>query len=253
MSSSFEPGSKELEEMKQIERLTRQYAQNRSLPVVVGLVAFGLFFFAIAVPSVVGGIAYRHENMVVFGVCVAVAAVAIAGLIYLAVPRWGARRIQKLADNLYGDEGRAAIHPAVNHSPWFIASIAIAFGICVITHVLLSVFGYLPAGKFMQPISALYTVPFLAALNVLMRPATGWVPLLWPVLYALHAVLILAGAPIAFEGIYDPLNMLVPTLGYGLVTALIGHLYSRWALHSVRSIVSRQLDEAQLQHDGGQP
>jgi hypothetical protein len=46
--------------------------------------------------------------------------------------------------------------------------------------------------------------------------------------------------------------MLVPTVGYGLVTSLVGHLYSRWALHSVRTIVSQQLDRAELVQDGDQ-
>jgi hypothetical protein len=63
-------------------------------------------------------------------------------------------------------------------------------------------------------------------------------------------VLIVAGAPIAFVGRWEPLNMLVPIIGYGLLTSLIGHLYSRWALHSVRSIVSQQLDRAELVQNG---
>jgi hypothetical protein len=84
-----------------------------------------------------------------------------------------------------------------------------------------------------------------------MRPATGNIQLLWPLLYALHAIAIVAGAPFVFHGPWEFLNMLLPILGYGLVTSFIGHLYSRWALHSVRVIVGRQLDEAQLEHNGG--
>ena len=34
--------------------------------------------------------------------------------------------------------------------------------------------------------------------------------------------------------------------------AAFGHLYSRWALHSVRTIVSQQLDRAELVQDGDQ-
>jgi hypothetical protein len=117
--------------------------------------------------------------------------------------------------------------------------------------VILGLVGYLPSDKYMQPISALYMVPFLVALNWLMRPATGNVQLLWPALYALHAILIVVGAPIVFHGRLEMLNMLVPVIGYGLVTSLIGHIYSRWALHSVRVIVGRQPDDAQLEHNGG--
>jgi hypothetical protein len=83
-----------------------------------------------------------------------------------------------------------------------------------------------------------------------MRPAVGPITLLWPVLYALHAILILAGVPIVFVGPWESLNMLIPIVGYGLVTSVLGHLYSRWALHSVRTIVARQLDRAELIQDG---
>jgi hypothetical protein len=252
MNSSSETDRNELNEMKQIERLVRGYAQNRSLPVAVALAAFGLTFLAIAVPSVLAGIAYRNGNTVLLGICMAAVAMAMVGLLYLSIPRWGGRRLQQLGESLYGDEGRATIDPSARHNPRLVAGIAITFGTCVLAHVSLTVFGYLP-NEYMQPISAIYTLPFLIALILLLRPATGWIPLLWPALYALHALLILAGAPIAFRGVYEPLNMLVPTLGYGLLTAFIGHLYSRWALHRVRAIVGRQLDEAQLQHDGGQP
>ena len=52
--------------------------------------------------------------------------------------------------------------------------------------VILGLLGYLPGGKYMQPISAVYVVPFLVALNFLMRPTAGNIPLLWPLLYGLQ-------------------------------------------------------------------
>jgi hypothetical protein len=181
----------------------------------------------------------------------AVAVLAMAAIIYVSVPRWGGRRLQQLGAKLYEAEGSVTIATPHARPAWLVAGLAITFGICVVTHAILGVLDFLPTAKYMQPISALYVVPFLVGLNLLMRPATGFVPLLWPWFYALHAILIVAGAPIVFRGAYEPLNMLVPIVGYGLLSSLIGHLYSRWALHSVRAIVSRQLDEAQLQNDGG--
>jgi hypothetical protein len=41
----------------------------------------------------------------------------------------------------------------------------------------------------------LFVVPFLLALTFLMRPAVGYLSLLWPWLYGLHALLLLAGVP----------------------------------------------------------
>jgi hypothetical protein len=88
----------------------------------------------------------------------------------------------------------------------------------------------------MQPISAIYVVPFLVILWLLMRPTVGFISLLWPALYIIHAVLILVGVPILFVGRWDVLNMLIPTVGYGLLTGLISHFYSRYALWKLRRV-----------------
>jgi hypothetical protein len=251
MTKSPESERNELEESRRIQRWVRRYAQNRSLPVAISLVVFALLFLAISLSSLWGGIAYRNGDTVLFSVCLGVAIVAMAATIYLSVPRWGGRRLQALSERLYEAEGRATINPQRAPRPWLVACLGLGFGMCVVIHVFLGVFGYLPTEKYMQPISALYMVPFLIALNLLMRPATGNVQLLWPLLYGLHAIAIVAGAPIVFHGRWEVLNMLVPVIGYGLLTSLVGHIYSRWALHSVRVIVGRQLDEARLEQNGG--
>jgi hypothetical protein len=61
--------------------------------------------------------------------------------------------------------------------------------------------------------------------------------LLWPVLYALHAMLIVAGVPIVFSGKWKLLDMLIPTVGYGLLSAGIAHIYSRVVLRRLRKSV----------------
>jgi hypothetical protein len=88
----------------------------------------------------------------------------------------------------------------------------------------------------MQPISALYVVPFLVCLWLLMRPMVGWAALLWPLLFAIHAILILAGAPIFFTAPWDGLNMLIPIAGYGILAGLVGHLQSRVALTQLKRL-----------------
>ena len=51
--------------------------------------------------------------------------------------------------------------------------------------------------KYLQPLLALYFVSALVFENFsLQRPKIGPVVLLWPILYAVHAILILAGVPI---------------------------------------------------------
>lgn len=249
---SEKPEQDELEEAQQMQRWVRRYAQNRSLPVVVFLVVFALLCLAIGVPSYWGGMAYREGNTTLLAVCIAVLIVALAATIYISVPRWGGRRLQQLAERLYAREGQVTIATPRGKRSWMIAALGLAFGVCVMGSVILGLLGYLPTDKYMQPISAIYVVPFLVGLNILMRPMVGHIALLWPLLYALHALLIVAGAPIAFVGPWEPLNMLVPIVGYGLLASLAGHIYSRWALHSVRVIVSKQLDRADFVQDGDQ-
>jgi hypothetical protein len=93
----------------------------------------------------------------------------------------------------------------------------------------------------MQPVSAIYVVPFLLVLHLMIRPAAGKLMLLWPTLYALHAILVVAGAPILFSGHWKGLNMLMPIAGYGLLTSLICHLYSRYALRKVKRLAQMEL------------
>ena len=97
-------------------------------------------------------------------------------------------------------------------------------------------FSYDIPTQYMQPISALYGVPFLIGMWFLQRPLSGYVALLWPALISIHAILILAGAPILFTGRWEALNMLIPMFGYGMLTGLLSHLYSRVALRRLKKL-----------------
>jgi hypothetical protein len=232
-----------LEDAQQLQRWVRRYAQNRSLPVAVALGAFTLVTLAIGMASHWGGMAYRQGNMALLAICIGVLGVAMVALVSLSVFRWGGQRLQQLAQELYSREGYVAISTCPVKRPWLAGLLAAGFALCVTGNVILGLLGYLPTDKYMQPISAIYVVPFLVGLNFLMRPATGYIPLLWPLLYALHAALIVVGAPIAFTGVWEPLNMLVPIVGYGLLASLVGHAYGRWAWHHVRVLAARQADD----------
>lgn len=249
--SSSKSERDQLEEAHQVQHWVRRYAQNRSLGVVVHLVVFALMCFAIGLPSYWGGMAYRNGDRALLAICIAVLVFALVALFYLSVPRWGGKLIEEVTDKLYAQEGRVTISVAGKKRPRLMAAIVALFVICITGSVILAFLDCLPTGKYMQPISAIYVVPFLIALNLLMRPAVGNIALLWPLLYALHALLIVAGAPIVFvEPPWDSLNMILPIAGYGLLTGLVSHLYSRWALHNVRAIVSQQPDRADLAEEG---
>jgi hypothetical protein len=85
----------------------------------------------------------------------------------------------------------------------------------------------------MQPVSALYVVPFLVVLGIVIRPASSPFMFLWPVLYALHAILIVAGAPIR---VGNGLDIFIAIAGYGLLAGLAAHAYSRYALRKLRRL-----------------
>jgi hypothetical protein len=89
----------------------------------------------------------------------------------------------------------------------------------------------------MQPVSALYLVPFLTFLVLVQRPRSTYVWLIWPALYTAHAISILAGAPV-FTGRWDAMNLLLPSLGYGLLTAMIAQLYSSYALARLKRLAT---------------
>lgn len=237
-----------LEEARQLQSWVRRYVQNRSLPMLVFLVVFALLWLSIGLPAYLGGIAFRSGHWLLGGICGLVAAAGCAATIYVSIPRWGGRRLQEFAQGFYVRVGQATITASRPRRIWE-KLLPLGLVACVVTTVAFGVAGFIP-DTYLQPISALYVVPFLVAVNFLIRPATGYLPLLWPALYALHAVLIVAGASIVFTPPWDFLNMLVPTVGYGLVTAAACQVYSRFALHRARDIVSHQLERGELADDG---
>ena len=54
----------------------------------------------------------RRTFFAALAICIAVLMLALAGTIYVAVPRWGGRRLQQVANRLYSEEGQVTISPA---------------------------------------------------------------------------------------------------------------------------------------------
>ncbi len=223
------------EGVRDIPKWAGRYAQHRTLEMILGMCVFLLLSAGIALPSYWGGMAYRDGKMVLFAVCLAAVVPAVAGVIWLATPKGGAKRLHELAMRLYGNEGAAGKDSFPGNVKITLLDRAVAglFMACTIGMIVLGVRGYLPR-EYMQPISAIYCVPFL--IYQILRHRRGFCAWLWPLLYALHAVLMVAGAPIRFTGEWEILNILIPVGGYGLLTAFIGHLYSRYALKKLKGL-----------------
>lgn len=209
-----------------------------------------LLFLALAGLSLVAGRAYRAENTGLLAVVVAALVVVVAVLIWIAIPRWGGWWIQRIGQRAYGDEGTASV--AADRPPrtrWVLILLPGGLFLGVAASVLLGKIGILP-DQYAMPFSAVYVVPFLVVLNLWLRPATGPIYFLWPILYATHAVLNLAGVPLNFNGDASILNIALPLVGYCLVMVSAAHLYSRYALARLKKLTHVDVTSAASENDG---
>ncbi len=238
-------------DIREIPKWTRRYAQHRTLPVLANFLLFGLFYVGIGGLSYLAGVSYRAGHMVRFGVCISVLLPILITLVWFSLPWCGGKRLMQFYQRLYRKEGYAiplGFGPEDRRGrPWWAIVAAFGFGACIASSVVFGVLGYLPR-EYMQPISAIYVVPFLVFLTVWLR--LGFCAWLYPFLYGLHAILYLAGAPIRFSGRLQGLNILIPVTAYGMLAALVGHIYSRFALRKLKKLTHVTADGAASAQEG---
>ena len=189
---------------REVSKWARAYGQNRSLPLVIYCTFFVLLTAAIGVPSYLAGMAYNGGYMILCWICVVFAVFAFAAIIYFS--RCGRTITERIAKRFYQNEGDVAVSAqkaAWTPTPRAVLGVIVTLFVCLFATAILDALGYLPeiegngeSSHYMQPITAIYGVPAMVVLILLMRPAVGWLSLLWPGLYGLHAILIVAGAPI---------------------------------------------------------
>ena len=229
------------QDLRTIPTWTRRYAANRMLPVVV----FHLFFIAGSV--IIGGLscltvwAYISGERLLAGGAMLLLSGAFVGLAWFAFVG-GHRIVRRISERLSPSEGEVSVGPAPEEvvrliPPWVWLSLAF----CIVASIGLGLLGFIPI-RYMQPVSALYCVPLLCYVGAklargdrrrVMSPMA-----LWPLLYAIHAIALVAGAPIYFSGVWEQLNMFIPVVGYGLIAALAAHIYSRYALRRLRALAT---------------
>ncbi|MDE0103946.1 MAG: hypothetical protein OXN89_16355 [Bryobacterales bacterium] len=164
-------------------------------------------------------------------------ATLLALLIWFISPRLGGEWFQRLTHRIYDTDGDVVPSISANqHVPkWPPYVLAGAFLVGVPISVLLTHLGYLPYG-YLQPVSALYVVPILIAIFASMRSHLSLFFLLWPILYCIHAVLIVSGVPITFVGPCRTLNLLIPTVGYGALTGVVEFLAAQLPRDAIRDV-----------------
>jgi len=245
-----------IERLKDVPRWTRKYAQNRTLTVLVFMVMVVLYSMLIAAivgfALILAVAGFRKGNVVLgcIGTVVLVAAlVAIVEFHIFFLAKFGGKNkglLDQIIDRwIYGKEGTASMPlPKLSKKMKYLDIVfAIIYLVLLIGTMELGMLGYIPV-KYFLPFMALFVVPFGIYQYFIMRPRLGPVLLIFPILYAIHSILIIAGVPIFFTGTFAvPLNMLLPIL-YNLLAYMIGHVYSRYALKRLKRIAHLEGDPA---------
>lgn len=245
------------EELKDIPKWTRKYAQNRTLTIIVLTAMIMLFsiFFAGLLGFTLGlaTAGFRKGNMVLGYVGIAASvAVLVAMLIFLVITlkKFGEKNRGMLDQRIdkwtYGKEGTATVPTPKSSKKKICLEIvgSVIFFICFFGSWYLAMEGYI-AYKYLQPVSALYFVPYMVCgWYFFQSPRMGPIYLLHPILYAIHAILIVAGVPLFFTGNWGILSLSLPLIGYGFLTYMIAHLYSRYALKKLKDITHLEGDTA---------
>lgn len=103
--------SKISNESREIGKWTRTYAQNRSLGFVTFQVIFLALCLAIGGPSYFGGMAYRDGNWPIVCLCIAILIIALAATVYISVPWWGGKLLERITKRIYAGEGNVQLTP----------------------------------------------------------------------------------------------------------------------------------------------
>ena len=237
------------ERLKEIPKWTRKYAQNRTLTILVLMVMLMFFSMLFA-----GGMAFllaltvagfRKGNIILgcVGIAVLVAGLAVIVKYYIAfLKKYGGKNkglIDRIIDQrIYGKEGFVSMPIPKSSKKKICLEIisAVIFFICFFGSWHLAIKGYI-AYKYLQPVSVLYIVPYVVCgWYFWQSPRMGPIYLLYPILYTIHAILIVAGVPIFFTTEnFCIFSICLPSIGYGFLPFTIGHIYSRYALKKLKA------------------
>ncbi|GAH45051.1 unnamed protein product [marine sediment metagenome] len=236
-----EPENKQDNDVRDIPKWERRYVWNRptlpsvALGVLPILILYGILFCA--VPLISAG--YEILGLVTIAVVVGLCGL---GMWFLRTyrRRTGDRRSIEQAWNewVYREEGSVSVSEETRkrEAPW-VKYLLLGVGALLLGATFAG--WRLAPPRYWVPVSSVLVVFVLA--QPVLRPGrsatpTSWLFLLWPLLYTLHAVLILAGVPLYLTGPYEGLTMWVSLGVCALIAALTAHIYSRYALRRLRTL-----------------
>lgn len=232
---------------REIAKWAEQYARSRTIPFLVQWVFIVALVLVIGTLAYVAIAAYQTHHTKLMWTCMGVIALTTLALMWFSAAKWGGEQIWRISQWLYGKEGYAAYSGGDRaqrmRRAWWLPVVCGGLGVYVFVIAILAGLRHLPM-SYIQPLLALYMVPFLSVMIVTQRLGVwAWV---WPLLYGLHAVAILAGAPqltdkwFPFGILFD---ILAPIFGYGLIALVAGHVYSRYALRRLKALVRSGMAE----------
>ncbi|MCX5634783.1 MAG: hypothetical protein NTW55_02920 [Planctomycetota bacterium] len=211
----------DIEKLKEIPRLARRYAENRTVPMIV-------FFL---VPLVLVGMGFLSgycflKGIFILRVIMIVLCVAVFIYFMIAYDRYEARYFVKS-----GISQIQGIQQIRKYLP-------LPLILCVILSVILEHHGVFSA-HLRQPVSALFLCPLLLFANW-RWVKDGFIGYLWAGLYGLWAIAILFKVPIlTFPGRWAG-HELVAVPVTGLITGLVAYIYSRYALKKLKTTAHLQ-------------
>lgn len=216
-------------------RWARSYARSRTVSFLVQWVFIVMMVLFIGVAAGLTQTAHSQGNMMLFGFSVACMCLAILALIWFSVSRWSGDLIFNITNWLYGQEGYVSYSGGPGHTglPLWLTVMGGGLVVYHLVGALLISFNYMNI-KYMQPYSAIYMTPYLIVM--ILYQGLGFWAWIWPLLYGIHALVLLWGFPFRFAEQYELLNIIVPVFGYGLVAILFGHIYSRYALRQLKRL-----------------
>ncbi len=227
---------------QEIIQWTRRYARSRT---IYFLVQWCLIVFVICIIGLVASLtqqAYVAGNKALFYTSVVFLVIAFFFFMWISVSQWTAELVWQVTQWFYGKEGFVSPDEKKRSKTlprWVIALIGLMLVYHILAALLIS-FRYLSL-QYLQPFSAVALVPVLCIL--IYYQDLGFWAWLWPILYGLHAILLLYGFPISFPAPWHLLNIMIPIFGYGFIAILVGHIYSRYALWRLKSITRQGLEE----------
>jgi len=245
-----------VEKLREIPKCTERYARNRVLPFILWLLGVQIFtmIFTMGLCSLTL-LLKRGGHPVLIILSIVFNASVVAGMLWMTVTGRLSRIFQSLTEKVYREEGSAVptsrSRRAARGPRWYLGAALGGFALpCLL---ILAMFFFLQVVKvppaYIQPAMATVIVPALIVLALVSPDDPKWLGVIPPMLYAMHAVLMLAGVRLSVFGVGDLagrdqlfptgqqiLEVSMPLFAYGMLWLITRHIYSRVALRRLRTL-----------------